>query len=35
MGGEVLDATSDQLEDSIKPPVGKLRYFAKRVNSQA
>ncbi|MBE9129160.1 MULTISPECIES: hypothetical protein [unclassified Coleofasciculus] len=35
MGGEVLNVTPDQLEDSITPPVGKLRYFAKRVNPEA
>lgn len=33
MGGEVPDITPDQAEDSIVPPVGKLRFFAKRVNS--
>ena len=33
IGGEVLNVTPDQLEDSIMPPVGKLRYFAKLVNS--
>ena len=33
MGGEALNVTPDQLEDSITPPVGKLRYYAKRVNS--
>jgi hypothetical protein len=35
MGGEVLDATPDQVEDSITPPVGKLRYFAQLVNAEA
>lgn len=35
MGGEVLNVTPDQLEDSITPPVGKLRYFAKLVNAEA
>jgi hypothetical protein len=34
MGGEVLNVTPDQLEDSITPPVGKLRFFAKRVNPE-
>lgn len=31
MGGEVLNASPDQLEDAITPPVGKLRFFAKRL----
>lgn len=35
MGGEVLNVTPDQMEDSITPPVGKVRYFAKLVNSKA
>lgn len=33
MGGEVLNITPDQEEDSITPPVGKVRYFAKLMTS--
>lgn len=29
MGGEVRDATPSRVADSIMPPVGNLRYFAK------
>ncbi|MFM6455038.1 MAG: hypothetical protein ACKPH7_24910, partial [Planktothrix sp.] len=34
LGGEVLNPTSDQLEDSILPPVGKLRFFVKRLTAE-
>lgn len=34
MGGEVLNVSADQIEDSITPPVGKLRFFAKRLTSE-
>lgn len=32
LGGEVLNVTGDQVEDSILPAVGKLRFFAKKNN---
>lgn len=34
LGGEVLNVTGDQVEDSILPPVGKLRFFAKRLTAE-
>ena len=32
LGGEVLNVTGDQVEDSILPPVGNLRFFAQKNN---
>lgn len=32
LGGEVLNVTGDQVEDSIMPPVGNLRFFAQKNN---
>lgn len=34
LGGEVLNVTGDQVEDSILPPVGKLRFFAQRLTAE-
>jgi hypothetical protein len=32
LGGEVLNVTGDQVEDSIQPPTGNLRFFAQKNN---
>lgn len=32
LGGEVLNVTGDQVEDSIMPPAGNLRFFAQKNN---
>lgn len=32
LGGEVLNVTGDQVEDSIQPPNGSLRFFAQKNN---
>ncbi|MCF3647932.1 hypothetical protein, partial [Planktothrix agardhii] len=34
LGGEVLNVTGDQVEDSILPPVGNLRFFAQRLTAE-
>lgn len=35
LGGEVLNPTRDQLEDSILPPVGNLRFFVQRLTAES
>ncbi|WP_254174987.1 hypothetical protein [Planktothrix pseudagardhii] len=35
LGGEVLNPTRDQLEDSILPPVGNLRFFVQRLTVES
>jgi len=34
LGGEVLNVTGDQVEDSILPPIGNLRFFAQRLTAE-
>lgn len=35
MGGEISGAKPDEMADAITPPVGKLRFFAKRLDVKA